>query len=90
MLKHFLISVKGKVQNVGFRYFVHKKALEHNIRGTVRNKPDGSVYIEASGDDPDMEAFLDHVRTGPKWSRIDNVTIQEAPGDNFNDFQITY
>ena len=90
MSKHYLITVEGKVQNVGFRYFVHKRAVEHNIRGFVKNIPNGDVYIEASGSDQEMEVFLDHVRTGPKWSRVDAVDVQPAPGDPFTAFEIRY
>jgi len=50
MKKHVNITVKGRVQGVGFRYSAMEAAEELGIKGFVRNMPDGSVYIEAEGE----------------------------------------
>ncbi len=47
--KAIILRVTGRVQGVGFRYYAQKKALELGVNGYVRNRPDGSVYIEAEG-----------------------------------------
>ena len=46
-VRHFL--VKGRVQGVGFRWFVHREAAEIGLRGWVKNTPDGHVEVLASG-----------------------------------------
>jgi acylphosphatase len=86
--KHILITVKGKVQNVGFRYFTNKRAHETGIYGYVKNLPNGDVYAEAEGSETDLDTFLDHLRQGPQWARVDGIDIQEAPLDGFEDFTI--
>jgi acylphosphatase len=48
-MHHYQITVSGKVQGVWFRKSTQDKARELGLRGFVRNQPDGSVYIEASG-----------------------------------------
>jgi acylphosphatase len=88
MKKRLLITVKGKVQNVGFRYFTNKRAMEFNISGFVKNQSDGTVYIEAEGAEDELNTFLDHVKQGPKWGRVDDVKLQEAPVNGDEGFSI--
>ena len=58
MKKRFIISIKGRVQGVGFRYFVSQKAEEYGISGFVQNKDDKSVHIDAEGDSVSMKNFI--------------------------------
>lgn len=76
MNKAVLIKVIGRVQGVGFRYYTQKKALELNLKGFVRNKPDGSVYIEAEGPDKNVDEFVDWCHHGPEWARVDRLEKQ--------------
>ncbi|NQU88251.1 MAG: acylphosphatase [Mariniphaga sp.] len=69
------IKVTGKVQGVGFRYFVKNKANEFDIKGWVRNTNDGGVFIVAEGEESDINTFVDWVNQGPQLSRIDKLTI---------------
>jgi len=46
-MKRVRIIVDGRVQGIGFRYYVSKRAQEHDIKGYVRNMPDGRVEIDA-------------------------------------------
>ena len=82
------ISVYGKVQGVGYRYHTSKKANELNISGFVKNKPDGSVYIEAQGDKTDLTTFIDWCKVGPSWSRVIKTETQTIPLFNAIGFQI--
>lgn len=52
------VIVKGKVQRVGFRYFVSRAAKELGIKGFVKNMPDGSVYILATAEEFAIDKFL--------------------------------
>jgi acylphosphatase len=75
MVRYFL--VKGRVQGVGFRWFVHREAAELGLRGWVRNTDTGHVEVVASGD-PDVLAELKAaLRKGSRGSRVDAVIEQE-------------
>ncbi len=87
-MKAALITINGRVQGVGFRYHTQKTALQYNIKGFVKNQPDGSVYIEAEGDETDMERFLIWCYEGPAWARVDDVKIQNSPVQKFTDFSV--
>ena len=57
MKKAVILKISGRVQNVGFRYHTRKKAQEMGISGFVKNQVDGSVYIEAEGEEEVLAAF---------------------------------
>ena len=88
MKKAAIIKVYGRVQGVGFRFYTNKKAAELNISGFVQNKTDGSVYIEAQGNELDLQTFTDWVKIGTQWSIVNKVEIQHVPPLNINDFQM--
>lgn len=78
------IKITGRVQGVGFRYFVNRIAVDHNIRGSVQNSRDSGVFVIACGEESDIEAFLDHLRIGPPLARIkefkkNRVPVSELP-----------
>lgn len=78
-MKAAIIKVSGRVQGVGFRYYTEQKARRLGISGFVQNKPDGSVYIEAEGEERAMEAFVEWCRKGPAWARVRDVEVSELP-----------
>lgn len=82
------IRVVGKVQGVFFRASAKMKADELNVKGTVRNERDGSVYIEAEGDTEQMNAFLEWCKAGPPRSRVDNLDVREANVTGFSEFSV--
>jgi len=88
MRKSYRITVSGKVQNVGFRFYTVQTAGEFNIDGFVKNEPDGSVYIEAEGEEDALEAFMHWCRQGPQWARVDRFDIQEQPLMNYKEFRV--
>jgi len=65
--------VHGRVQGVGFRWFVARRAEERGLGGTVRNLADGSVEVIAQGPRASLEALLDELRRGPPRSRVERV-----------------
>jgi acylphosphatase len=65
--------VVGKVQGVGFRWFVREQARRWGVRGWVRNHPDGSVEIAASGEPESLTGLLAAVRRGPEGAVVDDV-----------------
>ncbi len=73
------IEIRGRVQGVGFRYFVLKKAREMEISGFVKNRTDGSVFVSAEGNRSDLDTLVDSLRTGPHLARVDEVIISKHP-----------
>jgi len=86
--KAAIIKVFGRVQGVGFRYYAQKKAMELGISGFVQNRPDGSVYIEAEGNDSAIEQYLLWCEEGPAWARVTNVEKQWVPLQGYLTFEI--
>jgi acylphosphatase len=71
------VRVRGRVQGVGFRWYVREAAQRAGLAGFVRNLPDGDVEIAASGDDAALEDFLKAVKRGPPGARVE--TFERAP-----------
>jgi acylphosphatase len=89
MVLHFLI--RGRVQGVGFRWFVHREASELNLRGWVRNTEDGDVEVVASGTLEDLAELRASLRRGPRGSRVDHLIehyLDEAEATDLNTFRI--
>jgi len=76
-MKSIAIQIQGRVQGVGFRYNAKQVAIANNISGIVKNMRDGSVYIEASGSDEEIEQFVNWCHNGPKWAYVEKVDVSE-------------
>jgi len=88
MKKGAIIRVYGKVQGVGFRYYTQQKARELGITGFVQNRPDGSVYIEAEGEEENLDNFIQWCYEGPGWARVTDVKVQKTPVFGYDGFKI--
>ena len=78
MIKRLIIKVFGRVQGVFFRYSAQEKIQELKIKGFARNEQNGSVYIEAAGEEEKLEEFVQWCRNGPPFAKVDRVEIQEG------------
>ena len=74
MKKHIVIS--GKVQGVGFRYWLYKAAIQRNIDGWVRNKISGEVEALLVGNDVEINKLIKLCEKGPPSSKVTKVKIQ--------------
>ena len=84
---HLLVS--GRVQGVGFRAMTADVADRLELTGWVRNRPDGSVEIEAEGPDPQLAEFVAWCRHGPRYARVDTLELGElAPGGGETAFEV--
>lgn len=72
------VLVAGRVQGVGFRYFVALEARSLGLAGFVRNLRDGRVEAVASGTPDKIEALLAACRRGPPGSRVDSVEVGQV------------
>ena len=86
---HLHLVVQGHVQGVGFRWFVAREAARLGLAGTVWNRRDGGVELEAEGPRDRLEALRDSVESGPRAARVATVveTWSEGPARHA-DFQI--
>lgn len=69
------IIVRGDVQGVGFRFFTLREAQRWGIAGWVRNRRDGTVEIEAQGEEAALEGFVESVREGPPYSGVESAEV---------------
>ncbi len=77
------IFVTGRVQGVGFRYFVVRNAKELALVGWVRNCTDGTVEVVAEGNAESLQQLIDRLKSGPPMAWVRNVSAhwQSAKGD---------
>jgi len=80
--------VQGRVQGVGFRYFVKQNADALGVRGYVRNEDDGAVFVYAIANAETMDRMAAAVRTGPRFSEVREVEEKEASLLKYNSFVI--
>jgi acylphosphatase len=81
--------VRGRVQGVGFRWFVEREAHMLGIAGWVRNNHDGSVEVQAQGTRDQLSGLRSRLQQGPRAARVDNVEEREAePVAGLNAFRI--
>jgi acylphosphatase len=89
MVLHYLIQ--GRVQGVGFRWFVHREASRLGLRGWVCNTEDGEVEVVASGPDEELAKLRVILYRGPRGSRVDRIIEKPLPdseADGLSSFQI--
>jgi acylphosphatase len=81
--------VRGRVQGVGFRWFVEREAHILGIAGWVRNNHDGSVEVLAQGTRDQLSGLHSRLREGPRAARVDEVNVSEArPVAGLSSFRI--
>ena len=81
--------VRGRVQGVGFRWFVEREAHILGIAGWVRNNADGSVEVMAQGTREQLSGMRSRLREGPRAARVDGVEESEArTSAGLNSFRI--
>jgi acylphosphatase len=84
--KRFVIS--GRVQGVGFRYFVRQQALALRLAGWVRNLPDGRVEAFVEGSSSEIDSIEQRLREGPPGSHVEDLDISNAAPSLAADFKI--
>jgi acylphosphatase len=81
--------VRGRVQGVGFRWFVENEAAKLGISGWVRNRSDGSVEVLAQGSREQLFALRAKLHEGPRAARVDDVEeFESQPQQSIKTFRI--
>ena len=78
--KHAVI--RGRVQGVGFRFITSSIAIKYDLTGWVRNDYDGSVELEVQGPEHRVDLFLEEVKQGNRFARVDTMDISPVPAVN--------
>ncbi len=72
----------GRVQGVGFRYFVWSEAEALGVDGWVRNRADGTVEVLVRGTIEELDRLKDRIQEGPRWSRVTSVSVTDDAEEN--------
>ena len=85
------LRVEGRVQGVGFRAWTAWRARDLGLRGWVRNRPDGSVELEAEGRPAELSRLREDVRHGPPGARVSSVRDLDPSRDPLTaPFEVRY
>ncbi|HEY0899964.1 MAG TPA: acylphosphatase [Sphingobacteriaceae bacterium] len=87
-MKHLNITVHGKVHGVFYRASTKAVADQLGVKGLVKNMKDGTVYIEAEGDDFSIESFLEWCHEGPEKAKVEKVESVEGEIKNYRNFEV--
>jgi acylphosphatase len=82
------VVISGRVQGVGYRYWLAGEARRGGIRGWARNAADGSVEAVLAGDDAAVEALIARCRDGPRAAHVTGVARERAPDPGGEGFRI--
>lgn len=88
MMKHYNITVSGKVQGVFYRQSTLEIAKQFKVKGFVRNELNGNVYIEAEGEEEQLKKLIEGCKKGPPRANVTDVKFTEGEMKNFFVFEI--
>lgn len=74
-MQRIRMIASGRVQGVGFRAFVQQTAISNRISGWTRNLPDGTVEIEAEGEEGSLDRLIQELKNSQGFIRVDELTI---------------
>ena len=88
-MKKYEINISGRVQGVGYRYFVHYQAKAYGIKGYVQNLIDGRVKVIAIGEN--TKKFIEELRKGPMMCHVSGIQINELSSTKeYEEFTVKY
>lgn len=87
-MKRLRIRVSGKVQGVFYRASTQAKAKELGLNGWVKNEQDGSVLIEAEGEDQKLQRLVDWCQIGPGAAQVEQVDAEEVQPQGSSGFEV--
>ena len=85
------VIIQGVVQGVGYRFFVLNQARLYDVKGYVKNMPDGTVQVVAEGDKGIVKDFVERLRIGPLSAHVTGVDVKWQEKDSgFTEFRLQY
>ena len=87
-LTRLRVVVSGRVQGVGYRWFVYERAQRLGITGWVRNRQDDTVEIEAEGGDAALDELIAEIRSGNPMARVDGLKSKKIAARGDTAFEI--
>jgi acylphosphatase len=84
------LVVSGRIQGVSFRANVRRKASELELKGYVKNLPDGNVEVVAEGNEEKIKELIEFIKKGPGIARVSGVQVNHKMPENFKNFEIRY
>ena len=86
--RHYSIIVNGRVQGVWFRKYTQQAANSYDLGGFVQNKTDGTVYIEAEGEETNLKLLIKWLEKGSPSSDVKEVIVSEGDLVGFKGFEM--
>ena len=79
------LLIEGLVQGVGFRWYARETARRLNVLGWVRNLPNGQVEAQAEGPPETLKKFIEELKTGLPFARVDSISEKVIPANGERD-----
>lgn len=86
--KSVRVVISGRVQGVGYRAWMARRAVELGLRGWVRNRSDGSVESVLVGPAEVVDAMIELCRKGPRFSAVDDIETSTVANEDWPDFSV--
>ncbi|MBI4376571.1 MAG: acylphosphatase [Elusimicrobia bacterium] len=88
LTRRWHVTVRGRVQGVGYRWFVREQASQLGVAGWVRNHKDGTVELEAEGNPEALRRLMEMLRGGHPYARVDGLKTEEIAPRGEKSFEI--
>lgn len=85
---HYIIS--GKVQRVGYRFYVSYRLERLGVKGLVRNLDNGDVELFMQGDENEIFIGEKYIKMGTPWSKVENIKKEIIEMKEFSKFNVEY
>ena len=88
MKQRFIIHIRGSVQGIGYRVYAKQEADRLALMGFVRNEPDGSVLVDAEGEEESLTLFMALCQYGLPSALVESLEMHELPLEGYTSFVI--
>lgn len=88
MRKHIKITLGGKIQRQGFRFYAVKKAYEIGVTGNVGWDDEGALILHIEGTQIQLDKYTAWCKAGPPGAKVTDISTEELPLENFTSFEM--